>query len=104
MLRSGCHRFSVTKNTTVGRILGWGIRLQRMHRTRRDQIFRALRQPAPIFGALLILVFWISLNYQLSVDRKRATEAAIQNGDRLTRLISDHIAQLVGTIDRTLLL
>jgi len=75
-----------------------------MYTKRRDQIFRALRQPAPIFGALLILVFWISLNYQLSVERGRATEAAIQNGDRLTRLMSDHIAQLVGTIDRTLLL
>jgi signal transduction histidine kinase/CheY-like chemotaxis protein len=50
------------------------------------------------------MVFWISLNYQLSVERERATEAAIQSGDRLTRLISDHIAQLVGTIDRTLLL
>jgi signal transduction histidine kinase/ActR/RegA family two-component response regulator len=75
-----------------------------MYSTRCAQIFRALWHPAPIFGALVIAVFWISLNYQLSIDRERATEAAIQNGDRLTRLISDHIAQLVGTIDRTLLL
>jgi PAS domain-containing protein len=75
-----------------------------MNRTHRDQIFRALRQPAPMFGALVIVVFWISLNYQLSLDRERATEAAVQNGHRLTRLISDHITQLVGTVDRTLLL
>src|SRR5262249_25062737 len=76
----------------------------RMYRTRRNQISRALRQPAPIFGALVIAAFWVSLTYLLSVERTRATNAAIADGDRLTRLIADHAAQLIGTVDQTLLL
>ena len=75
-----------------------------MYRTRRDQLFRAFWQPAPIFGALVIAAFWVSLTYLLSSERTRATDATIADGHRLTRLVADHAAQLIGTVDRTLLL
>jgi signal transduction histidine kinase/CheY-like chemotaxis protein len=66
--------------------------------------WRALAQPAPFFGVLTIAFFWIGLAYLLTVERDRATDAAIQDGNRMVRLIDDHAAQLFGTIDRTLLL
>jgi len=73
-------------------------------RTRAYQIGRALTQPAPLFGALTIAAFWIGLAYLLSVERNRAIDAAIQEGNRIVRLIDDHAAQLIGTADRTMLL
>jgi len=75
-----------------------------MNKARAYQTWRALAQPAPLFGALTIAAFWIGLVYLLSVERTRAIDAAIQDGNRMVRLIDDHAAQLVGTIDRTLLL
>jgi len=75
-----------------------------MSRTRLYQTYRALAQPAPLFGALTIAAFWIGLAYLLSVERSKAIDAAIQDGNRMVRLIDDHAAQLIGTMDRTLLL
>jgi len=73
-------------------------------RTRAYQICRVLTQPAPLFGALTIAAFWIGLAYLLSVERTKAVDVAIQEGNRIVRLIDDHAAQLIGTNDRTLLL
>jgi signal transduction histidine kinase/ActR/RegA family two-component response regulator len=75
-----------------------------MRRTRAYQIYRALAQPAPLFGALTIAAFWIGLAYLLSAERTKAVDAAIQDGNRMVRLIDDNAAQLIGTMDRTLLL
>src|SRR5215510_13732767 len=75
-----------------------------MSRARAYQICRALAQPAPLFGALTIAAFWIGLAYLLSVERTKAIDAAVQEGNRMVRLIDDHAAQLIGTMDRTLLL
>ena len=68
------------------------------------QTCRALTQPAPLLGALTIAAFWIGLACMLSVERTKAIDAAIQEGNRMVRLIDDHAAQLIGTMDRTLLL
>ena len=73
-------------------------------RTRAYQFCRALTQPAPLFGALTIAAFWTGLAYLLSVERPKAIDVAIQEGNRIVRLIDDHAAQLIGTTDRTLLL
>jgi signal transduction histidine kinase/CheY-like chemotaxis protein len=75
-----------------------------MVKSRALHSLRVLAQPAPLFGALVIAAFWISLNYLLSVEYRRASDTAVDNGHRLTRLIADHAAQLIGTVDRTLLL
>src|SRR5215831_732731 len=75
-----------------------------MSRTRLYQTCRALTQPAPLLGALTIAAFWIGLACLLSVERTKAIDAAIQEGNRMVRLIDDHAAQLIGTMDRTLLL
>src|SRR5215831_17845428 len=75
-----------------------------MSKTRAYQTCRALMQPAPLLGALTIAAFWIGLAYLLSVERTKAIDAAIQEGGRIVRLIDDHAAQLIGTMDRTLLL
>src|SRR5262245_61302589 len=75
-----------------------------MNKARVHQICRALTQPAPLFGALTIAAFWIGLVYLLSVERSKAIDAAIREGNRVVRLMDDHAAQLIGTTDRTLLL
>src|SRR5215471_16640899 len=75
-----------------------------MTRTRAHQICHALVQPAPLFGALIIVAVWIGLVSLLSADRTKAIDAAIQDGNRMVRLIDDHAAQLIKSIDRTLLL
>jgi signal transduction histidine kinase/ActR/RegA family two-component response regulator len=75
-----------------------------MSRARAYQICRTLAQPAPLFGALTIAAFWIGLAYLLSVERTKAIDVAIQEGNRMVRLIDDHAAQLIGTTDRALLL
>jgi signal transduction histidine kinase/CheY-like chemotaxis protein len=75
-----------------------------MNKARVYQMYRTLAQPAPLFGALTIVAFWIGLAYLLSADRTKAIDAAIQDGNRMVRLIDDHAAQLIRSIDRTLLL
>jgi len=69
-----------------------------------SQWLRYVWQPAPIFGVAIIAICWIGLNYQLSVERARSTEAAIERGDSLARLFEDATVRLVKGVDRTLLL
>ena len=61
-------------------------------------------QPAPMFGTAIIAIFWIGLAYQLSVERNRAIDAAIDRGSSLARLFEESTIRLIKGVDRTLLL
>jgi methyl-accepting chemotaxis protein len=65
---------------------------------------RLLLQPAPMFGVAIIAIFWIGLAYQLSVERTKATDTAIERGNGLARLFEENTVRLFKGVDRTLLL
>jgi methyl-accepting chemotaxis protein len=67
------------------------------------QSFRSWLQPAPIFGAAIVVIFWASVAYQLSVERAKAIDTAIERGTGAVRLFADTTQQLFGGVDRTLL-
>jgi methyl-accepting chemotaxis protein len=75
-----------------------------MNAHRLIQWLRHLWQPAPMFGLAVIAICWIGLGYQLSVERARAIEAAIERGGSLARLFEDATIRLVSGVDQTLLL
>lgn len=62
-----------------------------------------LRQPATIFGAVIIVIFWAGLAYQLSVERTRAIDSAIERGNGAARLFEETTIRLLKDVDRTLL-
>jgi methyl-accepting chemotaxis protein len=63
-----------------------------------------LQQPATIFGAAIIIIFWVCLAYQLSVERARAVDTAIERGNGAVRLFEETTIRLLKDVDRTLLL
>src|SRR5476649_397718 len=65
---------------------------------------RLLLQPAAMFGVAIIAIFWIGLTYQLSVERTKATDTAIERGSGLARLFEENTVRLLKGVDRTLLL
>jgi methyl-accepting chemotaxis protein len=67
------------------------------------QRLRYLLQPVPIFGAAIIAIFWIGLAYQLSVERAKAIDTAIERGNSASRLFEEATTRLLKGVDRTLL-
>jgi methyl-accepting chemotaxis protein len=57
-----------------------------------------------MFGAAIIAIFWIGLAYQLSFERTKATDTAIERGNGLARLFEENTVRLLKGVDRTLLL
>src|ERR1700730_9096097 len=68
------------------------------------QWLRCLLQPAPIFGAAIIAIFWIGLAYQLSVERAKAIDTAIERGGGAARLFEEATIRLLKGVDQTILL
>jgi methyl-accepting chemotaxis protein len=68
------------------------------------QWLRHFWQPAVIFGLAIIAICWIGLTYQLSVERTKAIDAAIERGGSLAQLFEEATVQLIKDVDRTLLL
>lgn len=66
--------------------------------------FRHLWQPAPTLGLAIVTICWIGLAYQLSVERTRAIDTAIERGGSLARLFEDATIRLISGVDQTLLL
>jgi len=66
-----------------------------MNKARVYQMYRTLAQPAPLFGALTIVAFWIGLAYLLSAERTKAIRCRDPRRKRMVRLIDDHAAQLI---------
>jgi methyl-accepting chemotaxis protein len=62
-----------------------------------------LQRPALIYGAAIIGTLWIGVAFQLSLDRARAVDLAIQRGDGLVRLFEEATSQLFKGVDRSLL-
>ncbi len=74
-------------------------------KTRRpSQQLRYLLQPAPLFGAAIIAVFWLGLAYQLSVERVKAIDTAIERGGGVARLFEETTIRLLKSVDQTILL
>src|ERR1700677_2051496 len=67
------------------------------------QWLRHLWQPAVMFGLAIIAICWIGLAYQLSIERTRAIDAAIERGGSLAQLLEDDTVRLIKGVDRTLL-
>jgi len=61
-------------------------------------------QPAPIIGAAIISVFWIGLSYQLSIERAKVIDVAIERGSAAARLFEQTTIGLFKSVDRTMLL
>jgi methyl-accepting chemotaxis protein len=57
-----------------------------------------------MFGTAIIAIFWIGLAYQLSVERTKAFDTAIERGSGLARLFEENTIRLLKGVDRTLLL
>jgi methyl-accepting chemotaxis protein len=68
------------------------------------QWHRHLWQPAVLFGLAVVAMCWVGLIYQLSVERTKATDAAIERGASLARLFEQSTILLLKDVDRTLLL
>jgi hypothetical protein len=75
-----------------------------MRNHRLVQWTRLLLQPMPLFGVVIIGVFWIGLVYLLSVERSRTLENSIAQGSNLARLFEENTIRLFKGVDRTLLL
>jgi methyl-accepting chemotaxis protein len=65
---------------------------------------RRLWQPVAMLGLAIIAICWIGLAYQLSVERTRTIQAAIERGDSLVRLFEQATIRLLKGIDQSLLL
>jgi methyl-accepting chemotaxis protein len=68
------------------------------------QWMRYFWQPAAIFGFAIIALCWSGLAYQLSVERTKALDAAIERGGSLARLFEAATIRQIKGIDQTLLL
>jgi methyl-accepting chemotaxis protein len=68
------------------------------------QFLRSLRQPAPLLGLVVITICWTGLAYQLSAERAKTLDAAIERGNSLARLFEENTIRLIKDLDRTLLL
>ena len=68
------------------------------------QWIRRLWQPAAIFGFAVIALCWTGLAYQLSVERTKALDAAIERGGSLAQLFEAATIRQIKGIDQTLLL
>ncbi len=65
---------------------------------------RSLWQPAPLLGLVVIAICWTGLAYQLSAERAKTLDAAIERGNSLARLFEENTIRLIKDLDRTLLL
>jgi methyl-accepting chemotaxis protein len=68
------------------------------------QSLRHLWQPAPMFGLVVVAMCWAGVVYQLSAERSKTLDAAIERGNGLARLFEENTIRLIKDIDRTLLL
>jgi methyl-accepting chemotaxis protein len=75
-----------------------------MNTPRLVQWMRYFWQPATIFGFAIIALCWSGLAYQLSVERTKALDAAIERGGSLARLFEAATIRQIKGIDQTLLL
>jgi methyl-accepting chemotaxis protein len=67
------------------------------------QWLHLFRQPVAIFGASIIAIFWVGLAYQLSVERAKAVDTAIERGNGAARLFAEETVRLLKDVDRVLL-
>ena len=74
----------------------------RVHRL--SQSLRLLVRPSFIFGAVIITTCWISFAIQLSVERSKALDAAIERGNGSARLFEETTIRLIRGVDQKLLL
>src|SRR5271154_6801878 len=65
---------------------------------------RRLWQPATILGVAIVATCWFGLAYQLSVERTRTIDVAVERGDSLVRLFEDATIRVIKGVDQTLLL
>jgi methyl-accepting chemotaxis protein len=65
---------------------------------------RIVLQPMPVFGLAIIAICWTGLVYQLSAERAKTLDAAIERGSGLARLFEETTIRLIRGADRTLLL
>ncbi len=65
---------------------------------------RALLLPTTIFGLAVVVICWIGLAYQLSAERTRDLDAAIERGSSLAWLFEETTIRLLKDVDQTLLL
>jgi hypothetical protein len=75
-----------------------------MKNSRFIQWMRYFWQPAAIFGFAIIALCWSGLAYQLSVERTKAFDAAVERGGSLARLFEAATIRQIKGIDQTLLL
>jgi methyl-accepting chemotaxis protein len=68
------------------------------------QLLRPLWQPAPLLGLVAIAICWTGLAYQLSAERTKTLDSAIERGNSLARLFEENTIRLIKDLDRTLLL
>src|SRR5450755_3759750 len=68
------------------------------------QFLRSLWQPAALLGVVVIVICWTGLAYQLSAERAKTLDAAIERGNSLARLFEENTIRLIKDLDRTLLL
>ena len=74
-----------------------------MRSNRPLQWLRFLLQPVPAFGTAIVVIFWIGLSYQLSIERAGAIRSAIARGHGAARLFEETTIRLLKDVDRTLL-
>jgi methyl-accepting chemotaxis protein len=65
---------------------------------------RALLQPTPIFGLAVVAICWTGLVYQLSGERTKDLNDAIERGGGMARLFEEATVRLFKGVDQTLLL
>jgi methyl-accepting chemotaxis protein len=68
------------------------------------QWMRFFWQPTAIFGFAIIALCWSGLAYQLSLERTKAFDTAIERGGSLARLFEAATIRQIKAIDQTLLL
>jgi signal transduction histidine kinase len=60
--------------------------------------------PLLLLGLVVVAAIWAGLATILSSEHKQAQDTAIASGNRLAQLIDHDVAQLIGNLDRSLLL
>jgi methyl-accepting chemotaxis protein len=75
-----------------------------MKMLRSKQWISYLWQPAAIFAFVIVALCWSGLAYQLSVERTKAIDSAIERGGSLARLFEAATIRQIKSIDQTLLL
>lgn len=65
---------------------------------------RQLLRPTSMLGVVIISIFWIALAIQLTVERTKALDTAIERGSNFARIFDESTARLIKGVDRSLLM